>query len=153
MMAGTIFEHKINVAYAMDTQPAAVAPVATGEQGASAQTVDPFSVFNPSHLYLDNGTVSISATTGMVTVTATTTAGLAVDSIGITFYVQKLNGSTWETVGSGSTTGGNNAASYSNSYSKAVTAGSTYRARTVHWVIENGVYEEGERFSNSVVGK
>ncbi|QJD87080.1 hypothetical protein [Cohnella herbarum] len=153
-MTGTIFKDRINIAHAMDTVPIALNNSPTGDQAAvSASTIELFGVFNPNHLYLSNGTVSISATAGSVTVTATTTAGGLVDSIGITFYLQKLNGGTWENVGSGTATGGNNAVTYSNTFSKSVTAGTTYRARTVHWVSENGVYEEGERFSNSIVGK
>jgi hypothetical protein len=124
-------------------------------QGAltAAPPVEPMSVFNPNHLYLDNGTSSISASSGKVTVSATTTASQIVDSIGITFYVQKWNGSVWEVVGSGTTTGGNQLITYSNTVPKSVTAGYYYRARTIHWVIENGVYEEGERFSNTVLGQ
>jgi hypothetical protein len=118
----------------------------------SAPPAEPLSVFNPNHLYLDNGTSSISVSSGSVTVSATTSANQVVDSIGITFYVQKWNGSAWEVVGSGSTTGGNQLITYSNTVTKSVTSGYYYRARTIHWVIENGVYEEGERFSNTVLG-
>ncbi|MFC5701720.1 DUF6147 family protein [Cohnella faecalis] len=116
-----------------------------------SELVAPMSIFNPSHLYLDSGGSSITASTGKVTVAASTTALIAVDSIGITFYVQKWNGSSWETVGSGTTTGGNNASSYTNSLARTVTSGYYYRSRTIHWVIENGVYEEGELFSSSVL--
>jgi hypothetical protein len=118
-----------------------------------APPAEPQSVFNPNHLYLDNGTNSISASTGSITVSALTTATQIVDSIGITFYVQKWNGSAWEVVGSGTTMSGNLLIAYSNAITKSVTAGYYYRARTIHWVIENGVYEEGERFSNIVLGK
>lgn len=113
----------------------------------------PLSAFNPNHLYLDNGTSSISASSGSVTISASTSATQIVDSIGITFYVQKWNGSTWEAVGSGTTTSGNQLITYSNSVIKSVTKGYYYRARTIHWVIKNGVYEEGERFSNTVLGQ
>ncbi|MCD9020881.1 DUF6147 family protein [Cohnella silvisoli] len=118
----------------------------------SAPPAESFSVFNPNHLYLDSGTSSISASSGSVTVSGSTTANQVVDSIGVTFYVQKWNGTSWETVGSGSTVGGNQLSVYSNSFGKSVTAGYYYRGRTIHWVIENGVYEEGERFTNSVLG-
>lgn len=121
-------------------------------EGSSASVdIGAFSVFNPSHLYLNNGTSSISASTGSVSVSAATTAVTTVDSIGITVYVQKWNGSNWETVGSGYTLGGNNASSYSNSVSKSVASGFYYRARTIHWVIENGTYEDGEKFTSSVL--
>jgi hypothetical protein len=119
----------------------------------SAPPAEALSAFDPNHLYLDNGTSSISASSGSVTISATTTATQVVDSINITFYVQKWNGSSWEAVGSGTSTGGNQLITYSNSVTKSVTPGYYYRARTIHWVIENGVYEEGERFSNTVLGK
>jgi len=118
----------------------------------SAPPAELFSVFNPNHLYLDNGVSTISVSTGKVTVAASTTANKTVASIGIVFYVQKWNGSSWENVGAGSTTGTNSASSYHNSFSKSVTAGYYYRGRTVHWVIENGVYEEGEVYTGSVLG-
>jgi hypothetical protein len=119
----------------------------------SAPPAEPQSVFNPNHLYLDNGTNSISATTGSVTVSGSTSATQVVDTIGVTFYVQKWNGSSWETFGTGTTTSGTQLAYYTNQVVKTVTAGYYYRARTIHWITKNGVYEEGERFSNTVLGQ
>lgn len=126
---------------------------AAGEIAATLPPADatPFSVFNPNHLYLDSGTATISASAGTVTVSASTTAVVNADSIGVTIYVQKWNGSAWETVGSGNTMGGNNSTLYSVSFPKSVTSGYYYRSRTIHWVIENGTYEEGERISSSVL--
>ncbi|MFC5530600.1 hypothetical protein [Cohnella yongneupensis] len=115
------------------------------------EDVAPNSIFNPAHLYLDSGTCGIAAQSGSVILSASTSANTVVDSIGITVYVQKWNGSAWETYGSGSTLGGNNLAYYSNSVLKSVTPGYYYRTRSIHWVIENGVYEEGEKFSASVL--
>ncbi len=129
---------------------------ASGAQPTALTAAPPeeqMSVFNPNHLYLDNGSSSISASTGSVTVSASTSANQVVDTIGVTFYVQKWNGSSWETVGSGSTTSSSQLSYYFNTFNKSVTAGYYYRARTIHWVIENGVYEEGERFTSSVLGK
>ncbi len=118
----------------------------------SAPPIEPFSVFDSTHLYLDNGVSVITPTTGKVTVSATTTALTTVDSIGIIFYVEKWNGSSWGTVGSGSTMGGNSQAYYHNTLSKTVDAGYYYRARTIHWVIHNGKYEQGEVITSSVLG-
>lgn len=131
-------------------------PRGASAEGAFAATLPPadaapFSVFNPNHLYLDNGTASISASAGSVTVSANTTAVVNADSIGVTIYVQKWTGTAWETVGSGNTMGGNNSTSYSVNFPKSVTSGYYYRARTIHWVIENGTYEEGERISSTVL--
>jgi len=118
----------------------------------AAPPAETFSIFNPSHLYLNNGSSTISASKGTVSASGWTSATVTADSIGVIYYFQKYNGSSWENVGSASTTGGNNLTTYSSSASKAVTAGYYYRVRTIHWVIENGVYEEGEYFSNSVLG-
>lgn len=131
--------------------PAKASAEGTFEAQSPSASVSPLSIFNPNHLYLDSGSSLISATTGSVTITADTSSNIKVDSIGLTVYVQKWNGSSWETVGAGNTMGGNNAAYYSNSVSKSVTSGYYYRARTIHWVIHKGVYEEGERFTSSVL--
>lgn len=113
--------------------------------------VMPFSIFNPNHLYLDSGSCMITAKTGSVVASANTSANREVDSIGITIYVQKWNGTSWENFGAGNTLGGNDTAYYSNAVSKTVTPGYYYRTRAIHWVIENGVYEEGENVSGSVL--
>jgi len=149
---GSVFGLSRETAYAEEGNAlppnAAASPVAF----TAAPPPELFSVFDPSHLYLDNGTSSISATSGTVKVTATTSANRVVDSIGVTFYVQKWNGSAWENVGSGSTLGDNSRQYYSNTFSKSVTAGYYYRGRTIHWVIHNGVYEEGEVITTSILG-
>jgi len=113
--------------------------------------VMPFSIFDPNHLYLDSGTCSITAKTGSVVASAHTSANREVDSIGVTIYVQKWNGSSWENDGAGHTFGGNDTGFYSNAVSKTVTPGYYYRTRAIHWVIENGVYEQGENVSGSVL--
>jgi hypothetical protein len=118
----------------------------------STSPIQPLGIFNPSHLYLFNGNSTITASTGSLSISGDTSATQVVDSIGITFYVQKWNGSSWEAVGSGSAKSGSNASYYTNAISKSVTAGYYYRVRTIHWVIENGVYEEGEKFSSSILG-
>jgi hypothetical protein len=142
------------------TPPFAVqsaAAAASTETGAKTSPppieMQPQSVFNPNHLYLLNGTNSITAQTGKVVVSAATMANQVVDSIGITFYVQKWNGSSWVDVGSSYTMGGNQQSTYANDCTQYVEAGYYYRARTIHWVIENGKYEEGELFSASVLGQ
>jgi len=118
----------------------------------SAPPIELFSVFDPSHLYLGSGNSSITPSSGKVTVSATTFAYTSVDSIGIIFYVEKWDGSSWNTVGSGSTMGTNNASSYHNLFVKSVDAGYYYRAKTIHWVIHGGKYEQGEVITSSVLG-
>jgi hypothetical protein len=117
-----------------------------------APPVEPMSVFTGGQIYLYSGNNSIAASSGTITISANTTATLAVDSIGVTIYVQKWNGSSWDNVGSATTTGSNNTNYYSTTINKSMPAGYYYRARTIHWVIKNGTYEEGELFSNTVLG-
>ncbi|TVY01162.1 hypothetical protein [Cohnella terricola] len=147
-MAGTAFGYSGSVARAEDAQPTAAQPFALTPAPSNA----PFSAFDPKHKFLGNGLSSITASKGKVTVNATTTANQVVDSIGITFYVQKWNGSSWDNVGSGSTSGDNSISYYSTTFSKTVDAGYYYRARTIHWIIHNGVYEDGEVITSSVLG-
>jgi hypothetical protein len=150
LVAGIAFGSPGEAVRAAEAQPAA-APTGTTAL-TSAPPIELFGIFNPNHLYLENGVSSITASAGKVTVQATTVASQTVDSIGVIFYVQKWNGSSWENVGAGSTTGKNNDSVYYNSFSKSVTAGYYYRARTVHWVIHNGAYEEGEVITSSILG-
>lgn len=121
------------------------------ESALATAPAEPLSVFNPNHIYLDNGTNGVSGGSGTISVTASTFAQSTVDTIGITFFLQKWNGSAWETVSSGTMRSSTQKASFTDIFNYSVTAGYYYRARTLHWVIENGTYEEGERLSNTVL--
>jgi hypothetical protein len=135
------------------------AAAASDNQTAGALTPPPpnefsvESVFDPSQKYLLDGDVGITAETGKVSVFGQTTATQNVDSIGVTYYVQKWNGSSWEDYGSGFTTGTNNTSIYTGTFLKSTTPGYYFRARTIHWVTENGVYEQGELYSGYVLSK
>ena len=150
LVAGIAFGSSEDAVRAAEAQASAAPSEAVALT--SAPPIELFSVFNPNHLHLENGVNSITATTGKVTVSATTVANKTVDSIGIIFYVQKWNGSSWENVGAGSTVGTNHDSVYHNTFGKTVEAGYYYRARTIHWVIHNGKYEEGEVITGSILG-
>lgn len=111
----------------------------------------PFGIFDPLHLYLENGSNSISPSSGSVFASASTTANQYVDSIGVVIYVQRWTGSAWVTEGSGSTLGGSNLSYYSNGVTKTVTNGYYYRTRSIHWINHGSTYEQGELFSGSVL--
>ncbi|RKP53102.1 hypothetical protein D7Z26_15330 [Cohnella endophytica] len=140
------------VARASDDQPAGLYSIASGQFAlTAAPPLVTNSVFNPGHLYLDNGNAVATASAGSINVVASTSALQTVDTIGVTFYLQKWNGSVWETISSGTMKSATQQSSFSSNQSYSVAAGSYYRSRTVHWIIKNGTYEEGERFSNSVL--
>ncbi|MFC5470711.1 hypothetical protein ACFPPD_18650 [Cohnella suwonensis] len=142
--------------YAEDGQPVSSAgqpttSAATPLALTSAPIVEPNSVFNPNDQYLDNGTVSATVSGSTLTASAATYATQTVDTIGITFYLQKWNGTSWDTVSAGTMKSATSRNSYSTAMSYSLTAGYYYRARTVHWVMNGAVYEEGTRTSNSVL--
>ncbi len=111
-----------------------------------------YGLFNSNHLYLQDGTNQISQpAAGQVKLLATTYAKQVVDYVGITFYLQKWDGSSWADVGSGTGLSGTNRDSYSNNVFRSVTAGYYYRVRTTHWITESATYEQGERISGSLL--
>jgi hypothetical protein len=106
-------------------------------------------IFNPNHLYLQDGVNKIAqGSSGQAKITATTYASQTVNSIGITFYLQKWNGYSWEYVDSGVDYSASNRDSYTNNVTYSVEKGYYYRARTIHWVVNGGQYEQGERYSD-----
>jgi hypothetical protein len=108
--------------------------------------------FNPNHIYLQDGTNQISKSTiNQVKLTATTYAYQVVNSIGITFYLQKWSGSSWADVGPGTSLSATNKSSYTNNVYGNVESGYYYRARTVHWVSNGSTYEQGELLSGSML--
>lgn len=115
--------------------------------------VVPFSIFDPSHIYLDSGSASISAVTGSVNISASTTATMTVNTIGVKIYLQKWDGTNWNADGTPYTGSNSNASSYTANVSKTTVAGYYYRIRTVHYVTHSGVTEQGELYSGSVLAK
>lgn len=110
--------------------------------------------FNPGHTYLLDGTNLISRyDSGIIRLEGTTYAKQVVNSIGMTFYLQKWNGNSWDNVGTGTTYNALNQDIYDKSIFRSAEAGYYYRARTVHWVSHNGTYEQGERVSDYILMK
>ncbi|MGG6314123.1 DUF6147 family protein [Paenibacillus macerans] len=108
--------------------------------------------FNPEHEYLLDGFNKLSQkSSGVVTITGTTMAYENVDSIGLTLYLQKWDGTAWRNVDSGLTYSTTNDDVYTNGTTYTVPTGYYYRLRTVHWVNNDGGYEQGERVSDYIL--
>jgi hypothetical protein len=111
-------------------------------------------MFNPDHKYLLDGTNLISRhDTGIVRLEGTTYAKQVVETIGVTFYLQKWNGSSWVNEGTGSTYSASNQDVYDKTIYRSAEAGYYYRVKTIHWVSHNGTYEQGERISDYILMK
>lgn len=106
--------------------------------------------FDEDQDYLLDGFNKMSQkSSGKVSITGTTLAYDKVDSIGVTLYLQKWNGSAWKNVDTGGVTYSTAKKDvYTNGTSYTVPTGYYYRLRTVHWVTDDGTYEQGERFSD-----
>jgi hypothetical protein len=109
--------------------------------------------FDPSFNYLDQGDSNILDKGNQTAeVSVSTTAKQTVASIGATIYLEKWTGTVWIQVGSQTISASNKM--LFNGYSIFNTiSGYYYRARTVHWVSHNGVYEQGERITNTILTK
>lgn len=118
------------------------------------EEVNSTGMFNSNHKYLLDGTNLISRyDTGIVRLEGTTYAKQIVDSIGVTFYLQKWNGSSWEDVGTGTTYNTSNQDIYDKTIYRNAEVGYYYRARTIHWISHNGVYEQGEVVGDYILMK
>jgi len=126
-------------------------------QSTEALTSSPpeeFSVlsFGDSNVYLDSGQSDIKDNKNQtVTITISTTAKSSVANIGAIVFLQKYTGTEWVDVGTGSNVSGTNKIFFSSDVAKSVTKGYYYRARTVHWVNNNGYFEQGETYSQSIL--
>ncbi|MFK7692036.1 hypothetical protein [Paenibacillus sp. HJGM_3] len=113
--------------------------------------VQPFSVWDPNHVYLDTGW-SVASDNGnhVFKVDVTTVASTTVSQIGAKLYIEKWTGSTWALVGSVINLQTTNRDDYVGSHSQVVLGGYYYRARTIHWIQQGAVYEEGQIVGGSV---
>jgi hypothetical protein len=112
-------------------------------------------MFNPNQLYLQDGFNKIAqGTSGQAKLMGTTYANQKVNSIGVTLYLQKWTGSNWVNVGFPGDYSSSSRDSYTNeiTYSNIET-GYYYRARTIHWIVQDGTYEQGERVSDYLLIK
>ncbi|MDH6672336.1 hypothetical protein M2277_002998 [Paenibacillus sp. LBL] len=81
-----------------------------------------------------------------------TGAGQAVDTIGINFVLQRWTGSAWIDTGS-AYENGSNKTSLSGIKNFSVQTGYYYRGKTIHWINENGTYEEATYYTNSILAE
>ena len=113
--------------------------------------VKPFSTFDPSFRYLDDGTASLSNNgSGKITVTGNTFATQNVDTVGVKMILQKWTGTAWIDL----TANPGNHVRYDTDFVSAsetytVDKGYYYRVKSVHWAKEGNVTEQGEKTSGS----
>ena len=113
--------------------------------------VSPQGYFDPSFQYLESGYNAIQANGNKtITVYAVTYATQYVQLIGNTVYFDRWDGNSWTHLNT----------LYQSDSNEIITAGGGafyctpgyyYRGRTVHWVYHNGVYEEGQRVTPSML--
>lgn len=112
--------------------------------------ITPFSVFDSSFKTLDNGSASIANKgSGKIVISADTNAKSKTSTIGVSFVLQKWDGSTWSDVYSSGSSTKANTSYIIVSQEKSVSTGYYYRVKTQHWTINNGVKEQGERVTGS----
>ncbi|MDC3425095.1 hypothetical protein NC797_11315 [Aquibacillus sp. 3ASR75-11] len=110
--------------------------------------------FNSNHQYLLDGTNLLTIyNSDYVRIEGTTYAKQYVDTIGVTFYLQKWNGVSWEYTGAGTTYSGSKRDVFDKTVLRSAEAGYYYRLKTRHWISHNGVYEQGERVSDYILMK
>ena len=110
--------------------------------------------FDPSFKYLDQGeSNTLDKGNQTAEITVTTVAKQTVASIGATIYLEKWTGSAWVQVGTPAQLSSSNKMQFNGYAVYGIVSGYYYRARTVHWVSHNGVYEQGERVTNTSLAK
>lgn len=111
-------------------------------------------IFDPNHKYLLDGSNLISKyDSNTINLGGTTFATQIVETIGVNIHLQKWNGSSWENVGLGSNYSASNQDRFEKTILRSAESGYYYRVRTIHWVSENGIYEQGERVSDYILLK
>ncbi|ANY69395.1 hypothetical protein BBD42_25095 [Paenibacillus sp. BIHB 4019] len=107
---------------------------------------------NPSHIYLLDGTNRITKVNNQaVTLSGYTYGYYQLDSLGITFYLERWTGNEWVTHGTGVNRSDLNKDTFSSSVTMSANSGYYYRVRTIHWVIEDGNYEQGQVISEHIL--
>jgi hypothetical protein len=110
--------------------------------------------FFSGYTYLDQGDSSILDNGNQsVNISASTVAKGTVESLGVTVTLQKYTGSVWIDVGSATTMSKSNDYYFSNTVTKATVSGYYYRAHTVHWVSNRGLYEQADRYTSYILAK
>lgn len=111
-----------------------------------------YGFFDPSNEYLDQGDATIRDNLDQtVTIEVSTVAYSNVASIGATVQLQRWTGTEWIDVGPATTVSGQNKWYFSGEIKKTTSKGYYYRARSVHWISHNTVYEQGETVSGYIL--
>jgi hypothetical protein len=143
LMAGTVS--------ASDSAPADAKGPVLVEQAGPEPDVGIQGFFDPSFLYLDQGDNSIVNNGNQtITINVTTIAKQTVNSIGATIFFDWWNGSSWVELNSTLISDANKKI-FGGYATFSAPAGYYYRARTVHWVNHNGVFEQGVRVTATVL--
>ncbi|MFC5648737.1 hypothetical protein ACFPYJ_06265 [Paenibacillus solisilvae] len=109
--------------------------------------------FDPAFKYLDQGdSNTLDKGNETAEIDVSTIAKQTVASIGVNIYLEKWTGSEWVQIGSTSVSASKKII-MSGYAIFGITTGYYYRARTVHWVSHNGVYEQGERYTNTILAR
>lgn len=112
------------------------------------------STFDPNHKYLSDGvTVLSNGGKGTASVTGKTTSAQEVDTIGVKWKLEQWTGSSWVEVASTPDYTASNKTLVAATSSSNVSTGYYYRVTSTHWVIKNGVREQGTRTSDSYLIK
>ncbi|WP_282940470.1 hypothetical protein [Paenibacillus sp. RC67] len=111
-------------------------------------------IFDPNDIYLQKGWNSIGDNGNhQIGLSATTIANQYVDQIGVTYYLQKWTGSTWEDVDRGVTQSFRDDDQFTNTLTYTGESGYYYRGVTIHWIKKGNVYEDGTVTSSTVLLK
>lgn len=112
--------------------------------------ITPFSVFDPTFKSLENGSAIISnKKDGNITISVETNAKSKVSTVGLSFVLQRWDGSVWIDVYSSGASTKSNASYLIATNDRKVSTGYYYRVKSKHWTIKDGVKEQGERVTNS----
>lgn len=146
MLASVVVFSTITISAAVQA-----APLPTVQQSKpSGIIITPFSVFDPTFKSLENGSAIISnKKDGNITISVETNAKSKVSTVGLSFVLQRWDGSAWLDVYSSGASTKSNASYLIASNDRKVSTGYYYRVKSKHWTIKDGVKEQGERVTNS----
>lgn len=112
--------------------------------------ITPFSVFDPTFKSLENGSAIITnKKDGNITISVETNAKSKVSTVGLSFVLQRWDGSVWLDVYSSGASTKSNASYLIATNDRKVSTGYYYRVKSKHWTIKDGVKEQGERVTSS----
>lgn len=116
--------------------------------------IAPQGFFDPSFEFLDQGDSSIIDNGDQtVEVKVSTVAKKSVSSIGASIYLERWTGNSWVQIGHPALVSASDKMLFSGHATFSVQSGYYYRARTVHWTSHNGVYEQGERLTKTILAQ